>query len=228
MSAFFVTSSGTDVGKTFVTAGLLRTYQNQNRIAHAVKPVLSGFDPAKIEESDTGILLAAMKQDATMKNVEVITPWRFTAPLSPDMAARQEGSSLDFEAVVDFSRRAIDDHSTLLIEGVGGVMAPLTETHTVLDWMEALGVRTLLVVGSYLGAISHALTALKVVQSHGFQVAAIVVSESADSTVPFEETLNSISHFAGNVPCVAVPRAPEAHAPAFENLIEVLDTNELS
>jgi dethiobiotin synthetase len=223
MSAFFVTSSGTDIGKTFVTAGLLRTYQNQNRIAHAVKPVLSGFDPANIQESDTGILLAAVKQDATMENVKAITPWRFAAPLAPDMAARREGPSLDFKAVVDFSRRAIDDNSTLFIEGVGGVMAPLTETHTVMDWIEALGVPTLLVVGSYLGAISHTLTALKTVQSHGFQVAAIVVSESVGSTVPLEDTLSSISRFAGKVPCLALPRGPETHPPAFENLIEILD-----
>jgi dethiobiotin synthetase len=225
MNVFFVTSAGTNIGKTFVTAGLVRSYRSQNRSARAVKPVLSGFDPANIPECDSGVLLAAMEQDATIENVEAITPWRFAAPLAPDMAARREGKVLDFEAVVDFSHRAIGDRSTFFIEGVGGVMAPLTETHTVLDWMEALGIPIIVVVGSYLGAISHALTALKVVQSHDFHVAAMVVSETADSAVPLDETKKSIARFANKVPCLTLPRAPETHGPAFKKLIEILDAN---
>lgn len=225
MTAFFVTSSGTDVGKTFITAGLIRAYLGAGKSARAIKPVLSGFEPSNIPECDSGVLLAAMGQDPTLENVKAITPWRFMAPLAPDMAARREGQDLDFDAIVEFSRGAITGGSLVFIEGVGGVMVPLTQTKTILDWMEALGIPILLVVGSYLGAISHALTALKVVQSQGFKVAAIVVSESDNSTVPLDETTESISRFAASVPCLAVPRTKDAHAAAFEELVEILDAH---
>ena len=67
----------------------------------------------------------------------------------------------------------------MLIEGVGGIMVPLDERHTVLDWMSALRLPVLLVAGSYLGTISHTLTALHVLAQRNLDIAAVVVSESA-------------------------------------------------
>ena len=74
-----------------------------------------------------------------------------------------------------------------LIEGVGGVMVPLTERETVLDWMAALGAPCLLVVGSYLGTISHTLTAAGTLAARGLDISAIVISESEESPVPVAE-----------------------------------------
>ena len=82
------------------------------------------------------------------------------------MAARKEGKAVDFGALVDFCRRAIAAcPGTLLIEGIGGVMVPLDEKHTVLDWMAALNIPVVLVAGSYLGSLSHTLTALDAMRS---------------------------------------------------------------
>jgi dethiobiotin synthetase len=224
MTAVFVTASGTDVGKTFVTAGLLRHYAGLGKTTCALKPVLSGFDPADLSETDSGILLAAQGQDVTLENIEAITPWRFAAALAPNMAARLEDRGLDFDAVVDFSRRAVDEDATLFIEGVGGVMAPLTDSHTVLDWMATIQVPVILVVGSYLGAISHALTAFESVRRRRLHIAAIVVSESENSTVPLEETKTSLARFTGNTPALVMPRAPDSHAAQFAKLARILES----
>ena len=67
----------------------------------------------------------------------------------------------------------------IFIEGVGGIMVPLDQTHTVLDWMSALRVPVLVVAGSYLGTISHTLTALHVLAQRNLDIAGVVVSESA-------------------------------------------------
>jgi dethiobiotin synthetase len=225
MNALFVTASGTGIGKTFVTAGLLRHYINQKKAVRAIKPVLSGFDPDNLAESDSGLLLTAQDQDVTLENVGNITPWRFAAPLAPDMAARRESRTLDFDAVVTFSHDAISGDGTLFIEGVGGVMTPLTSARAVLDWMEALGLPLILVVGSYLGAISHALTAFDSARRRDLHVVAIVVSESEGSAVPLDETVDSISRFAESSPCLTLPRAAATHSPAFSKLARILDTN---
>lgn len=224
MTAFFVTASGTDAGKTFVTAGLLRHYTGLGKTARALKPVLSGFDPAGLETSDSGILLAAQGRDVTLENIEAMTPWRFTAPLAPNMAARLENRELDFDAVVDFSQPTIEEDETLFIEGVGGVMVPLTDTRTVLDWMAAIQIPVILVVGSYLGAISHALTAFESVRRRRLHIAALVVSESENSTVPLEETKTTIARLIGNTPTLVMPRAPSVHAAQFAKLTEILET----
>src|SRR5947199_3944457 len=147
MTAIFVTATGTDVGKTFVTVGLIRYLRAAGRAGDAIKPVVSGFDPQDLASSDPGILLDALGRPAA--DLDRISRWRFAAPLSPAMAARREGRPIDFNALIDFSRRAVVGHRDIMfIEGVGGIMVPIDDTHTVLDWMSAMRLPLLLVAGS--------------------------------------------------------------------------------
>ena len=153
---FFITGTGTAVGKTFITASLARQARAQGLRVAAYKPVISGFDPACPAASDTGLLLDSLDLPLSPAHIDTLSPWRYAAPLAPSMAARQENRPLDFAALIAHSQGALAGNEDLvLIEGVGGVMAPLTECHTVLDWIAALQVPTVLVAGAYLGTLSH-------------------------------------------------------------------------
>jgi len=207
MSAIFVTATGTDIGKTFVTCGLVRALQARGRKVAALKPIASGFAPAGAEVSDSGLLLSALVRPVTPETIAQVSPWRFAAPLSPDLAAQREGRILDFHAVVEFSQRAVAARrGHLFIEGVGGIMVPLDARHTVLDWMSALRLPLLLVAGSYLGTISHTLTALAVLAQRNLDVAAVVVSASETSGAPLDDTVATIARFAGTIDVIGVPR----------------------
>ncbi len=199
MTARFITSSGTGIGKTLVTAALAQQLRAAGRDVRAIKPVISGFAPETAAESDTGILLAALGEAVTEDSVARISPWRFAAPLAPDLAAARERRMLELAEVVGFCRDAADaaarDGGVLLIEGVGGVMAPMTRDATVADWMAALAIPAILVVGSYLGAISHALTAAEALAARAIPLAAVVVSESDASSVALEDTIESMARF---------------------------------
>ncbi|HEY0282364.1 MAG TPA: dethiobiotin synthase, partial [Rhizomicrobium sp.] len=121
MSAYFVTATGTDIGKTFIAAGLLRALHEAGQPVWALKPVLSGFDAADARGSDPDVLLEAMGHAVSPDCIARISPWHFAAPLSPDMAAAREGKEIDFAALIAFCREAVEGHrGTLLIEGVGG------------------------------------------------------------------------------------------------------------
>ncbi len=197
MSAYFVTSTGTDIGKTFVTAGLIRHFREAEKKVSALKPVVSGFDLATAALSDPGVLLGALEEPITPEALNRISPWQFAAPLSPDMAAAREERSIDFEELVATCRDAVRaSDGTLLIEGVGGIMVPLSARYTVLDWMRALNLPLIVVAGSYQGTISHTLTALEVVARAKLKVAALVVNESGDGAVPLDETLTTLRRFA--------------------------------
>jgi dethiobiotin synthetase len=225
MSAFFITGSGTEIGKTFVTAALIRELRRRGRPVAALKPVASGFDPAQAAASDPGVLLAALGEPLSAETLNRIAPWRFRAPLSPDMAAARENRAIDFAALIAHSRNAIAEApSTLLIEGVGGVMVPLDERHTVLDWIAALRIPAILVGGSYLGAISHVLTALDALRSRSLAIATLVVNETPRSSVALDETAATITRFA-DVPVITLPRLAQASAPhpAIGQLTERLD-----
>lgn len=202
-----MTASGTEVGKTFVTAGICRGLLGRGLSVRALKPVISGFDAGDSSETDTAVLLAAQGLDAAPENIEAVSPWRFAAPLSPDMAAAREGREIDFERLLGFCRMAADGpEDVLLVEGIGGVLVPLDATHTVMDWIVALGMPSLVVGGSYLGTISHTLAAIEAMRARNAAVAAVVISESEESPVPLEETVAAIRRFAGGAPIHALPR----------------------
>jgi dethiobiotin synthetase len=225
MSAIFVTATGTDIGKTFVAAGLIRHFRTAGRAVAAIKPVVTGYYPAEAAGSDPGVLLTALGEPAAPADIERVAPFRFAAPLAPAMAARHEKRTLDFDALLGFCRRAIADHDgLLLIEGVGGIMVPLDERHTVLDWMAALKLPLVLVAGSYLGTVSHTLSALDVLLRRELTVTALIVNETARSAVTMADTMETLNHFAGGIPIVALPRLPPGagtHA-AFETLAALL------
>ncbi|MDX5365883.1 MAG: dethiobiotin synthase [Alphaproteobacteria bacterium] len=205
MLPIFVTSSGTEIGKTYVSAMLTRELR-----ARAIKPLVSGIDEATFAESDPAALLAAMGEDASFANAGLVSRWRFKAALSPDMAARREGRSIDFGELVEECVTAARKHDPLVIEGVGGLMVPLDGTHTVLDWMKAVdaktGLASILVVGAYLGTISHTLTTLAVMRAEGLTPRLIVLSEKEPGPVPAAETAETIERFSGGVPVRIVPR----------------------
>ncbi len=219
MPGLFVTATGTDVGKTYVTAGLIRAARRAGRPVDALKPILSGYDPAEAATSDAGVLLAALGRAATADAVAEIAPWRFAAPLSPDMAAAAEDRTIEFEAVVAACRgRLVADRLTL-IEGVGGAMVPLDARRTILDLAAALALPVVLVSATALGAISHLLAARAVLRARGLSIRAIVLNESAASTVPLAATLATLKNFCDEPLLVVARDADEA---AFDGLLALV------
>ena len=161
--------------------------------------------------------------------IKLITPWRYSAPLAPDLAASREGRTLNLAEVIEFCNEATEsanrDGAMLLIEGVGGVMAPITSEQTVADWMSVLDIRAILVVGSYLGAISHSLTAVEALAAQNIPIAAVVVSESEASTVTLDDTVETLSRFLPEKRLLVLPRIRQTMEPwrAAPDLTSALD-----
>lgn len=208
MTTVFVTATGTEVGKTFVCCRLIEAIGN-DRALRVIKPVASGVDLDALETTDTALLLDAQGIPLGKADFERATPWHYRAAMSPDMAATREGKSIPFGQLVDFCAGVVNEPQTLtIIEGIGGAMVPLDESHTVLDWMVAVGPTVWLVAGTYLGSISHTLTTLQSLDSARLTVGAIVLSESPESPATIDEIATAIRRFAGNVPVVELSRPP--------------------
>ena len=210
MTAMFVTATGTDIGKTFVACGMIRALRGRGRAVDALKPIVTGFDARAAHLSDTGRLLATLGRPVTPNDIAQVSPFRLRAPLSPDMAARIEGARIDFKALNTFCRDAVSRRKdALIIEGIGGIMVPLDERHTVLDWMIEVAVPAILVAGSYVGTLSHTLSALDVLARRKLKVAAVVVSETPGSAATLADTADTIRRFAAKIEVFALPRLPE-------------------
>jgi dethiobiotin synthetase len=211
MTAVFVTSTGTDIGKTFVVRGLIKQLVARGRTVEALKPVITGFDPRTAHASDTGRLLSALGRALTPEHLAEVSPYRLREPVSPDLAARLEGARIDFKALNAFCRAAIGrNKDALVIEGIGGIMVPLDERHTVLDWMVEIDLPVILVAGSYVGTLSHTLSALDVLDRHELKVMAVVLSETPGSAATLADTADTVRRFANGTEVFALPRLPDA------------------
>ncbi len=208
-NVFFITATGTGIGKTFITSLLIRQLRRDGKNVQAYKPIISGYSFASREESDTGQLLKALGQPVEEPHITHVSPWRFEHPLSPDMAACRVNQEITTTALYEWSDNTLsrDSESWMLMEGVGGVMVPINAEITVLDWMKYLGIPVVLVTGTYLGTLSHTLTAYNVLRQAGLTVQAMIVNESEEAPVTPEETIASLSRFLNPIPrIVVVPR----------------------
>lgn len=223
VTAVLITGTGTEVGKTFVATSLIRHLRQMGRTVEAIKPVVSGFDPDRAAESDPGILLHALGYPVTLTNIERISPWRFRAALSPDLAAKLEDRRIEPDAVIAYCKSAIEQRQEiLLIEGIGGIMVPLDGQRTVLDVMMVLQLPIILVAGSYLGTISHTLTALDALYRRDISLLAIIISETPGSLVSLDDTVAAISRFAE--PVIGLPRQkPGSKAPPTSGTLAAFD-----
>jgi dethiobiotin synthetase len=218
--AHFITATGTDLGKTWVAGGVAAVCAARGVAVRALKPVMSGYDEANPASSDAGVLLGKLGGSGTATEVATIAPWRFAAPLSPDRAAALEGRAIDFAELVDWCRGEIERNpGLLLIEGIGGVMVPLDARHTVREWLAALGIPVVLVAGTYLGALSHTLTALAALREAGVVPAVVVLNESAGSTASLEDGASSLGPHLGGIPLIIVRRDDAAGLEALADFL---------
>jgi dethiobiotin synthetase len=152
----FITATDTGAGKTAVTALLAHALRAAGIPAIALKPVASGLDADGANEDIAALQAACGRSDPNAINL-----YRFAMPAAPSLAAAAEGRKIDPEGLVAWCRQRCERQQVCLIEGVGGLMVPLTPTYLVRDWLAGMPeAETMLVVPARLGAINHALLTL--------------------------------------------------------------------
>lgn len=167
LGSCFVTGTGTDVGKTLVSAALVDRLQ-----ADYWKPVQSGTDDLPDGDTGTVAALAALTAD------RIIPPcYAFKAPLSPDQAAALEGHSIDM-AVFKLPEQNLPSGGSrpIVVEGAGGVLVPLTPRHTMVHLMARLLLPTVVVAHSGLGTINHTLLTLEALRSRNLPIAGVILN----------------------------------------------------
>lgn len=157
-SSIFITSTGTEIGKTVFSRAVLECWNNHGIKTGYFKPVASGC-----EDSDWGYRSpdeVEMLQKETVPEARVEAGVRFEAPLSPDQAARREGRVCSLEQPLRTWNKIRSQADRWVVEGIGGVAVPFNRGEDVKDLIEALELPVLLVVDSILGTISHTRTAV--------------------------------------------------------------------
>jgi dethiobiotin synthetase len=198
MRGLFITATDTGAGKTFVTAGIARLWRREGRPFRVCKPVATGAENAWSE--DTRLLAEA----AGDPDLHAVTPYTFAIPAAPPVAARLAGISLRLEDLAAAVHRRAAEGRTALVEGVGGLLCPLTERETVADLASNLVLPLIIVARRSLGTLNHTLLTVEAAQRRGLRVAGVVVTATMPVMGVAEET--AVEELRGrlDVPILAV------------------------
>ena len=170
----FITGTDTNVGKTVVTAALGMALQQTGSTVAIMKPVETGIAPD--EPASDGDRLK--KFFAPYTNVDVRSLYRFAPPVAPLEAARNAQHPIDVAAILDACGSLALHHDYLLIEGVGGLLVPLTPAEDVRDLIKLLGLPCLIVSQTALGAINHTRLTLMGLRQAGIPVLGILLNHA--------------------------------------------------
>ncbi|WP_432737821.1 dethiobiotin synthase [Maridesulfovibrio sp. FT414] len=204
---FFITGTGTDVGKTVVTAALARFLKQSGQNVLPVKPVQSGGirnAQGKLDSPDGEVYAAAGAE----WNPEIQCPYIFEPPCSPHLAAKLDGVELEVEAVAE-KVRVLESEGLLLVEGAGGIMVPLNGDATMLDLMRELDYPVILVSENKLGTINETLLSVMALLDAGLEISGIIMTapggpEPAEFGMA-EDNIRSIEHFSGIRVLASIP-----------------------
>jgi dethiobiotin synthetase len=154
--SLFVTGTDTGVGKTLVTAALLRRLRESGVAVAGMKPVAAGsIAGAEGPANEDALLLQA--ESSIRHPYADVNPWLFEPPIAPHLAAAEAGVAIDTARIAAAHARIRAGAEVVLAEGAGGFLVPLDATHSFADLPALLGMEVLLVVGLRLGCLNHAL-----------------------------------------------------------------------
>ncbi len=167
---YFVTGTDTGVGKTLITAALLRRLRQSGITVAGMKPVAAGAvaGPEGPANKDALLLQA---ESSVQHPYALVNPWLFTPAIAPHIAAAEAGVVIDTDRIVkalEFLRASAD---VVLAEGAGGFLVPLDAHRSFAELPGLLGMELLLVVGLRLGCLNHALLTVEAITARGYVLA---------------------------------------------------------
>ncbi|MCK5915055.1 MAG: dethiobiotin synthase [Deltaproteobacteria bacterium] len=193
-NGFFITGTDTGVGKTVVAATLAYALHQRHISFSYIKPVESGISSRRHLENDSDAAL--VKRAGTLpESLKEIVPFTFKEPLAPLLAARRAGIEITKESLIDSINDRINPSRLTIIEGAGGLLAPLCNNFLILDLIRELRFPTLLVCRTSLGSINHTLLTLDRLRREGINPIGIIANHVTAPGIAEEEFIAQLTEF---------------------------------
>lgn len=222
MPQIFVTGTDTDVGKTFISQGILMAATQAGLRCAGYKPVSAGCEmtPDGLRNEDALILQKYSNVNLTYQQVN---PIAFADPVAPHLAARKQSTSIGIEQIESgFKELEQTDADFVLVEGAGGWRLPINDQQYLSDFVVNQQLPVVLVVGLKLGCLNHALLTVEAVTNDGLNVVGWVANQVDPGMLYLEDNIAELKRLI-SAPCLGVvPRLNDA-----EKVVEYLDVSKL-
>ena len=215
MNSFFVTGTDTDVGKTCVSASIAKHLRDIDVDVGVMKPFASGYKttPDSVSE-DVEIL---MKYSGVKDPVELVNPYYFEIPTSPYDACKQLNLKIDISKIIESYKQLASIHDIVIVEGIGGIMTPISKNYFVSDLISDLQLSSFIVTGSKIGAVNHFMLTYDHVLQKNLNLKGILINQNVSDGYELTNLEHQIFGLTGRK---AFGTIPYNHSFAIESYIE--------
>ncbi|BDD04068.1 dethiobiotin synthase [Aureibacter tunicatorum] len=216
-NTIFITGIDTDSGKSIVTGLFAKWLLSQNINVITQKIIQTGCDTSKVAE-DIVAHREIMNVDLFKEDLDKTTnPIVFKHPASPHLSAALEGKTVDISKIEESNKTLEDSYEIVLLEGAGGLMVPITEDFTTLDFIEKHKIPTLIVSSSKLGSINHTLMSLDVCTTRNIPIIGLAYNEfPANDPIILKDSVKIFERYLAkyNIPStiISIPEIKSKHS----------------
>ena len=205
----FITGTDTGVGKTTVACAMLHAFAAAGRTVIGMKPIAAGLVNGRSADAE-----ALARASTVQAPRDIANPYAFEAAIAPHIAAKLAGVEIDVDAIAGAYGKLSRLAEVVVVEGAGGLLAPVNVRHTMADIAKKLRLPVLLVVGMRLGCLNHALLTRSAIDACGLHCAGWVAN-CITSDMPFvDENIRALeqrlaSPLLGVIPFLKNPQPPD-------------------
>jgi len=195
LKSYFITGTDTDVGKTYVTAGLAAAFKKNGINVGIMKPFAAGKqETTSYKSKDVQILAKAANVNDDEK---LVNPYFFPIPASPYTATQNLGIEVDVGIAINSFKKLKTIHDVLLIEGMGGIMTPILVDYFITNLIKDMNLETIVVCSSRIGTVNHTIMTCKMCQNFGIKIRGIIINNLDKQGYPINELKRDLESLTG-------------------------------
>ena len=216
MNSIFITGTDTGVGKTILTATLLRSLREQGVNAAPMKPIQTGCEPGPDGLIAPDLEYCLQAADLTPKPIThtLMCPYKYKPACSPHLAAELANETIDPQKLITTYQKLSEQFDAVLVEGAGGILVPITRTYSMLDLAKELNIPIILAARPNLGTLNHTLLTIKAIHQKEIPIMGIVIIHTDPPTNDYIEIDNKKTiHEITGLPVHTLPYLPNHTSP---------------
>ena len=223
MKSLFVTGTDTDVGKTCVSASIVKNLRDMDIDVGVMKPFASGHKKNSSSlPQDVEIL---MKYSGSQDPIDLVNPYFFEIPTSPYDAAKILVQKINLQKVIDAYNKLLSSHDLVIVEGIGGLMTPITQNYFVSNLISELDVDTIIVMGSKLGTVNHTLLTYEHCKQMHLKLKGFVINQTVPSGYELSNLKQQIMELTNQIVYCTIPYQKnfdlDLYIDNFTNLVNI-------
>ncbi len=222
MKSYFVTGTDTGVGKTVITASLAASLRKLGIGVGVMKPIASGIQQKTgFRSSDVSLLCEA---SGVKDSEDMVNPVFLPLPTSPYDASKILNVSIDMPLVFEKFKALLKQHQMLLVEGIGGIMTPITKNFHVADMIKAMGLEAIIVTRSTLGTLNHTIMTIRMCKEYQIPIKGIIVNYFDEKGTPAEKNAPATLYELTGIPILGIIPFVKDYQ-KLENMVNLVEKN---